>query len=618
MFTRSVLLREPAALLCKPARTVNLSRMLSAASLRQASHAATSQEPDFGKLNEHKFNCLFFCNSHNSLSQRLWAELQGRGHTVTVCERPSAQTMVHMAAAIQPDFIICPFLTKRIPKELYKDTNVPCFVVHPGIVGDRGMFSIDWALHDDAKEWGVTVLQADDEMDAGDIYRTNNFHITREASKSSLYMDEITEAAVKSVLKAIENCTLHIPPQPLRYDDPNVKGRLQQEMTKEVRSIDWSKTSEDVARTIRMSDTQPGAFLNATHVGQSLLAYGAHIEHDRSLLEEPMFGDAAEPGDIVAQRHGAVLIKTADGKGVWVSHMKSKPGKSTLKLPATSVLPEDLLRNIPQAPEPSLHLSFGQIPRTFQEIWTTRQGNVTYVHFNFYNGAMNTNQCNRLAKVLRHVAQDHTSKVVVLMGGYDYFSNGIHLNMIENSESPEAESWSNINAIDDVIKEIFSMKDKVTVAALQGNAGAGGAMMPLAADLVWTHSGVVINPHYKSMHLYGSEYWTHFLPQRIGKTKAMEIVEEVKPMLAKEAVRIGMYDKLLGCNRSEFAAMVPEEAQRLVSSELLSSVLEEKKRRVTTKWLKEVERKRQVELQVMQGNFTDPAYHDARKKFVYH
>ena len=525
--------------------------------------------------------------------------------------------MVHMAATLQPDLIICPFLTKRIPQELYKDTDVPCFIVHPGIVGDRGMFSIDWALHDDAKEWGVTVLQADDEMDAGDIYRTNTFHITREASKSSLYVSEITETAVKSVLEAIKNYTLHIPPQPLRYDDPNVKGHLQQEMTKEIRRIDWSKASEDVARTIRMSDTQPGAFLN-THVGQSLLAYGAHIEHNRSLLEEPMFGDAAEPGDIVAQRHGAVLIKTADGKGVWVSHMKAKPGKRKLKLPATSVLPDDLLKNIPQAPEPSLQLPFGQIPRTFQEIWTTHQGNVTYVHFDFYNGAMNTDQCKRLANVLRHVAQDHSSKVVVLMGGYDYFSNGIHLNMIENSENPTAESWSNINAIDDVIKEIFSMKDKVTVAALQGNAGAGGAMMPLAADLVWTHSGVVINPHYKSMHLYGSEYWTYFLPQRIGKTKSLEIVEDVKPMLAKEAVRIGMYDKLLGNNKSEFAIRLPEEAQRLVTSSLLSSILEEKKCRVTHNWLKEVERKRHDELLVMQGNFTDPAYHDARKKFVYH
>ena len=64
--------------------------------------------------------------------------------------------------------------------------------------------------------------------------------------------------------------------------------------------------------------------------------------------------------------------------------------------------------------------------------------------------------------------------------------------------------------------------------------------------------------------------------------------------------------------------MVPEEAQRLVNSPLLSSILKEKKMRVTNDWLREVETNRRNELQVMQGNFSDPAYHDARKKFVYH
>ena len=259
----------PAALMSKSARSASFSRMFSSGSLAWRPIAATtSQPPDPGRLEKHKLNFLFFCNSHNSLSQRLWAELTDRGHAVTVCEGPSAQTMVRMAAATQPDLIICPFLTKRIPQELYRDSEVPCLIVHPGIVGDRGMFSIDWALHNGAKEWGVTVLQADDEMDAGDISGTDTFHITREATKSSLYMSEITEAAVKSVLDAIDNYRLQIPPQPLRYDDPNVKGRLQKQMTKEIRTIDWSKTAEDAARTIRMSDTQPGAILKTLY-GQS-------------------------------------------------------------------------------------------------------------------------------------------------------------------------------------------------------------------------------------------------------------------------------------------------------------------------------------------------------------
>ena len=36
------------------------------------------------------------------------------------------------------------------------------------------------------------------------------------------------------------------------------------------------------------------------------------------------------------------------------------------------------------------------------------------------------------------------------MGGPDFWSNGIHLNVIEAAGGPADESWRNINAIDDV------------------------------------------------------------------------------------------------------------------------------------------------------------------------
>ena len=38
------------------------------------------------------------------------------------------------------------------------------------------------------------------------------------------------------------------------------------------------------------------------------------------------------------------------------------------------------------------------------------------------------------------------------------------------------------NAIDDVALEILTLTDRITVAALQGNAGAGGCFLALAAD----------------------------------------------------------------------------------------------------------------------------------------
>ena len=136
---------------------------------------------------------------------------------------------------------------------------------------------------------------------------------------------------------------------------------------------------------------------------------------------------------------------------------------------------------------------------------------------------MNTDQCQRLSNALRRIAHDEKAKIVVLMGGHNFFSNGIHLNCIESAPNPAIESLHNITAINDVVKDVFSMQDKITVSAVQGNAGAGGVMMALASDLVLSRDGVVINPHYTNMKLFGSEYHTFFLERKLGREKMEEV-----------------------------------------------------------------------------------------------
>ena len=70
---------------------------------------------------------------------------------------PSHKVMLHVARgeddmlaahdAFGPDAIVAPFLTKRVPERLWKNNmTCPVLIVHPGVRGDRGVSSIDWAL----------------------------------------------------------------------------------------------------------------------------------------------------------------------------------------------------------------------------------------------------------------------------------------------------------------------------------------------------------------------------------------------------------------------------------------------------------------------------------------
>lgn len=75
--------------------------------------------------------------------------------------------MSEIARTCQADLILAPFLTKTVPEDVYANPRTPCIIVHPGIEGDRGRHSLDWVLYQRQAEWGVTLLQAVEEMDAG-------------------------------------------------------------------------------------------------------------------------------------------------------------------------------------------------------------------------------------------------------------------------------------------------------------------------------------------------------------------------------------------------------------------------------------------------------------------
>jgi putative two-component system hydrogenase maturation factor HypX/HoxX len=253
-------------------------------------------------------------------------------------------------------------------------------------------------------------------------------------------------------------------------------------------------------------------------------------------------------------------------------------------------------------------------------MWYEERQAVGYLHFAFYNGAMSTEQCQRLREAFLHVRQRPT-KVIVLMGSPDFWSNGIHLNVIEAASDPAHESWRNIHAMNDLVREIITTDSHLVIAAMQGNAAAGGVILALAADLVYARKGIVFNPHYKGMgKLYGSEYWTYLLPKRVGATKARELTEALLPISTGTAQQIGLIDAAFEEDAASFRQRIRRLAEELASSDLYGYMLEAKRHtRQTDEASKPLQAYQEEELQQMWLNFfgADPSYHLARKRFVY-
>ena len=145
---------------------------------------------------------LLLVSAFNGLSQRAWCALREAGHDVGVLLATSAEDIVEGVRAAQPDLILCPFLKDRVPAEVWRHWRT--VIIHPGPVGDRGPSSLDWAITDGARTWGVTALQAVEEMDAGPIWATRTFPLpAAPPRKSALYNGPVADAAMECMQEVL-------------------------------------------------------------------------------------------------------------------------------------------------------------------------------------------------------------------------------------------------------------------------------------------------------------------------------------------------------------------------------------------------------------------------------
>ncbi|WYZ44703.1 hypothetical protein EsH8_VIII_000019 [Colletotrichum jinshuiense] len=553
---------------------------------------------------------LFLCTAHNSLSQRLYLALS-KSHTVTVEYALSDEVMIEAARLAKPNLIICPFLTARVPSEIYE--NYLTLIIHPGPPGDAGPSALDWVIMgDDGTEadaealvrnsswsefgrpyWGVTVLQAVEEFDAGPVWAFEQFPIQIDSphiTKSSLYRGPVTRAALTATLAAIERikvasvqaaspytpppspgCDKFAPHQvnPLIQTNPAYRDAsvtLQKAFLGGVtrhrpllkaaqRDFDiQSHTAREISRRIRSSDSQPGCLTKL--FGPSMYVYGGTVEEGEELTTQ------TRPGHIVACRDDAVCIATCDEKAIWITHVRRVKRKvdSMLwpKVPAVFGLREVGILNAEGVAANHISratIDWSQAPHnTQQDIWVDFQTfagarRVAFLYFNFYNGAMSTEQCSRMIDAMDFIASTHVVErplgAVVLMGGDSYFSNGIALNVIEAAADPALESWLNINRIDDVVHYLLHelpSRNILTVAAIRGNCAAGGVAMAAACDVVIAGSEVVLNPAYRAIGLHGSEFHSLSYPGRCGSVGATKLLRDMAPLSPAEALTMGLVD----------------------------------------------------------------------------
>lgn len=514
----------------------------------------------------------------NSLTQAVYTKLKDDGHELDVVFSIDEKQMIKEISAFEPELILAPFLKAFIPSKIYENYNT--YIFHPGPIGDRGPNSLEYALLSYTKEWGIVIFRANELYDGGEISAFSNFEV-RDTYKASLYRQEV----ITSSLKALDDFFS----SPKKIEQ--ILNPLHTKFTKEMRAIDWQKDdTQTIINKINLSDSFPGVLDNIEDV--EYLLFGVH-------KEDRLRGRVKE---VIAKRDGAICLGTKDG-AIWITHLK-EPHR--FKLPSTYVL-KDKIKGVKES---RLPLLFDKSYNTFYEISVEKHDNVAYLCFNFHNGAMSAQQCIRLKYAFEYLKEE--CEVIVLVGGMDFFSNGIDLNILEDSKKQGEDGWSNINAMNDLIKSILEAQEVVTVASLARNAGAGGVFMALACDYVVAKKGVVLNPHYKTLGLSGSEYHTYTLAKRVNKELYLKLLDEALPISVEYAKKISMIDKVF--SHENYYEELDKFCKDIYSEEFIW----DKQDRLELERDK-MEICKQNELQKMYREFWDEKseFHTLRAEFVY-
>jgi methionyl-tRNA formyltransferase len=220
------------------------------------------------------------------------------GVTVVQPEKLRTAEFLDALRGGSPDLIVVAAYGKILPKAILDLPRHGCINVHASLLPKyRGAAPIQWAILRGEEETGVTIMQMNERMDAGDILLQRATPIGADETYGELQarLATLGAAALTDTIAQLRAGTLAAHPQ----DEGEMT--LAPLIKKADGRIDWRQPARAIARMVRAFNPWPSAFARLD--GKLLKIHRAH--------ERPA-PSSAPPGTVTASRD-AVVVATGDG-----------------------------------------------------------------------------------------------------------------------------------------------------------------------------------------------------------------------------------------------------------------------------------------------------------------
>jgi methionyl-tRNA formyltransferase len=197
-----------------------------------------------------------------------------------------------------PDLIVVAAYGKILPKSVLECPRHGCINVHASLLPKyRGAAPIQWAIVRGEERTGVTIMQMNERMDAGDILLQRDTAIGSDETYGEL-QERLAVLGATTLLDALAQLragTLIAHPQ------QDAEATLAPIIKKEDGHIDWTQPALSTVRMVRAFNPWPSAF---THFGGKLLKI--HRAHASAAA-------AVRPPGTVTATHNGIAVATGDG-----------------------------------------------------------------------------------------------------------------------------------------------------------------------------------------------------------------------------------------------------------------------------------------------------------------
>jgi methionyl-tRNA formyltransferase len=199
---------------------------------------------------------------------------------------------------LRPELIAVAAYGQILPKEILELPRYGCLNVHTSLLPKyRGAAPIQWAILNDERETGVTIMKMDAGLDTGDILSQRGTPIGAEDDSETLH-DRLAKLGAQLLVETIPD---YVAGKITARPQPAAGASQARKIRKEDGRIDWHQPARAVWNRVRAFTPWPGAFTYLP--GPQML----------KIWEAEILPLKGEPGKILSSDKLGIVIGCGDG-----------------------------------------------------------------------------------------------------------------------------------------------------------------------------------------------------------------------------------------------------------------------------------------------------------------